>query len=50
MEAALRKKLNAEGGYPTYVVIDQKGTVHPNSITVMSDLSREKFIEAAGLN
>lgn len=49
LEAALRKKLNADGGYPTYVIIDQKGNISSDRISFMSELSREKFAEVTGL-
>jgi len=42
--AALRKKLDAEGGYPTYVVIDTKGKVNSKSISFMGGLNRESLM------
>jgi len=49
LESAFRKKMNAEGGYPTYIVIDQKGNVHTDRISFMSELSREKFMQVTEL-
>ncbi|SDD82765.1 TlpA family protein disulfide reductase [Niabella drilacis] len=49
LESAFRKKLNANGGYPTYIVIDKRGNISSDRISFMSELSREKFAEATGL-
>ncbi|MCD2424508.1 TlpA family protein disulfide reductase [Niabella pedocola] len=49
LENALRKKLNANGGYPTYIVIDQKGNISSDKIAFMRELNREKFAEAIGV-
>jgi len=49
LESAFRKKLNANGGYPTYIVIDKRGNISSDRIRFMSELSRETFAEATGL-
>ncbi|MBO9595668.1 MAG: redoxin family protein [Niabella sp.] len=49
LENALRKKLNANGGYPTYIVIDQKGNISSDKIAFMQELNREKFAAAIGV-
>lgn len=40
---SLRKLLRAEGGFPTYVVIDQQGKVNSKAISFMSGLDRDKL-------
>jgi thiol-disulfide isomerase/thioredoxin len=49
LESEFRKKLNAEGGYPTYVVIDQKGNISADKISFMSELNKERLKKKAGL-
>ncbi|MGJ7032698.1 TlpA family protein disulfide reductase [Niabella hirudinis] len=49
LENAFRKKLNADGGYPTYIVIDQKGNISSDRFSFMSELNREKLAEVTGL-
>jgi thiol-disulfide isomerase/thioredoxin len=46
---ALRKQLNAEGGYPTYVVIDAKGNMNTKSISFMSQLNAETLKSVTGI-
>lgn len=46
---ALRKILHAEGGYPTYVVIDREGKVNTKAISFMSGLDRDKLKTAVGI-
>ncbi|MCF3110687.1 redoxin family protein [Niabella sp. CC-SYL272] len=48
LENAFRKKLNANGGYPTYVVIDQKGAVSADKIAFMSELKRAQLAATTG--
>lgn len=45
----LRSRLDAEGGFPTYVVIDAAGKSHPKAITLMSRLNREQLKRVTGL-
>jgi thiol-disulfide isomerase/thioredoxin len=49
LETELRKKLNAEGGYPTYVVIDKNGSISSKSISFMGGLNRETLMQVTGL-
>jgi thiol-disulfide isomerase/thioredoxin len=46
---SLRKLLHAEGGYPTYVVIDKDGNVNAKAISFMNGMDREKLKTAAGI-
>lgn len=46
---SLRKLLRAEGGYPTYVVIDREGKVNAKAISFMSGMDRAKLKEATGI-
>jgi thiol-disulfide isomerase/thioredoxin len=41
--------LNAEGGFPTYVVIDKDGKIKPKAITRMEALDRESLKKVTGL-
>jgi hypothetical protein len=41
--------LNAEGGFPTYVVIDVNGKVNKSKITRMEALDRESLKKTVGL-
>lgn len=45
----LRKVLNAEGGFPTYVVIDREGGVKPKAIQFMGALNRNTLKDAVGI-
>jgi thiol-disulfide isomerase/thioredoxin len=47
--AKLRTALNAEGGFPTYVVIDVNGKVNSKTITSMKNLDRDAVKKATGL-
>jgi len=47
--AKLRATLGAEGGFPTYVVIDSNGKVNSKSITHMGSLNRESLKKVVGL-
>jgi thiol-disulfide isomerase/thioredoxin len=47
--AKLRTALNAEGGFPTYVVIDVNGKVNSKSITSMHNLDRAAVKKVTGL-
>ncbi len=47
--ARLKTAFNAEGGFPTYVVIDVNGKVNQTKITMMSALDRESLKKSAGL-
>ncbi|MGY4385450.1 thiol-disulfide isomerase/thioredoxin [Pedobacter sp. UYP24] len=46
----LKKAFNAEGGFPTYVVLDADGKVKTNAINRMDMLDRESVKKATGLN
>lgn len=45
----LKTAFNAEGGFPTYVVIDVNGKVNQTKITAMSALDRDSLKKAVGL-
>ena len=45
----LKRELNSEGGFPTYVVIDINGSLKPNAIEWMHTIDRNKLKNAAGL-
>ncbi|WDF80062.1 TlpA disulfide reductase family protein [Mucilaginibacter sp. KACC 22773] len=47
--ARLKTVLNAEGGFPTYVVIDVNGKVNKSKITRMEALDRESLKKNVGL-
>ncbi len=47
--AALKTALNAEGGFPTYVVIDANGKVNSKSILKMQMLDKASLKKVAGL-
>jgi len=47
--SALRTALNAEGGFPTYVVIDANGKVNSKSILRMQMLDKASLKKVAGL-
>lgn len=47
--ARLKTVLNAEGGFPTYVVIDVNGKVNKSKITRMEALDRESLKKTVGL-
>jgi thiol-disulfide isomerase/thioredoxin len=47
--ARLKTALNAEGGFPTYVVIDVNGKVNKSKITRMEALDRESLKKNVGL-
>jgi thiol-disulfide isomerase/thioredoxin len=46
---ALRKKINAEGGYPAYAVIDINGNLSAIRISFMSHLDTESLKSIAGI-
>ncbi|RYY52142.1 MAG: TlpA family protein disulfide reductase, partial [Chitinophagaceae bacterium] len=46
---SLRKKLNAEGGFPTYVVIDRAGKVNSKAISFLGGFDRQQLKDATGL-
>ncbi|MGE9311282.1 TlpA family protein disulfide reductase [Niabella sp. CJ426] len=50
LESEFRKKLNAEGGYPTYIVIDQKGNIGADKISFMSELNKESLKKKTGID
>lgn len=45
----LKTAFNAEGGFPTYVVVDVNGKVNPKVITRMEMLNRDSVKKVAGL-
>jgi thiol-disulfide isomerase/thioredoxin len=45
----LKTALNAEGGFPAYVVIDVNNKIKPKAITRMGDLDRESLKKVTGL-
>lgn len=47
--AQLKTAFNAEGGFPTYVVVDVNGKVNAKAITRMESLNRETVKKATGL-
>lgn len=47
--AKLKTAFNAEGGFPTYVVIDVNGKVHPKIISRMESLNRDSVKKVVGL-
>ncbi|RYY56835.1 MAG: hypothetical protein EOO09_05005 [Chitinophagaceae bacterium] len=46
---SLRKKLNAGGGFPTYVVIDRAGKVNSKAISFLGGFDRQQLKDATGL-
>jgi thiol-disulfide isomerase/thioredoxin len=46
---SLRKALRAEGGFPTYVVIDRQGKVNSKAISFMGGLDRDKLKTATNI-
>ena len=50
LEMAFRKKLNADGGYPTYIVINKAGSADSKKISSMSGLSLDDLKEILGMN
>jgi thiol-disulfide isomerase/thioredoxin len=47
--AKLKTAFNAEGGFPTYVLIDINGKIKPKAISYMQSLDRESLKKVAGL-
>ncbi|RYY58969.1 MAG: TlpA family protein disulfide reductase [Chitinophagaceae bacterium] len=46
---SLRRLLHAEGGFPTYVVIDREGKVNTKAISFLSQFDREKLKAATNI-
>jgi len=47
--ARLRTAFNAEGGFPTYVVVDINGKINQKKISFMGALDRDSMKKTVGL-
>lgn len=45
----LRKRLDASGGYPAYVIIDKAGNIHPKRINSIREVNRDLLQAIVGL-